>query len=272
MVTFDSRSIPANKPLPPLAPSGIGSHIVYEDHLLLVIDKPANLLVHPTGPGRPETLWDELKRLLAFEIVNGAQISLINRLDRETSGLVLVAKSSECARQLGLMMTRHRIQKIYTAIIFGWPAEDAFTVNQPLLRQGTVQPSRIWLKQMVHPDGAPAKTAFEVTQRFSVREHQLALVTARPKTGRTHQIRVHLAYIGHSIVGDKIYGPDENCYLKFIASGWTPELEEKLLLSRQALHASGLCFEYGGRKFDLRSDLPPDMRVFFGHSEELRRA
>lgn len=258
-----------NKAIPPLASSGIGPHIVYEDHLLLVIDKPANLLVHPTGPDRPETLWDELKRLLAFEIVNGAQVSLINRLDRETSGLILVAKSNESARQLGLMMVRHRIQKIYSAIVFGWPPEDAFTVNQPLLRQGTVQPSKIWLKQMIHPDGAPAETVFEVARRFTVRERQFALVAARPKTGRTHQIRVHLAYAGHPIVGDKIYGPDENCYLEFIASGWTPELKEKLLLSRQALHASALCFEYEGRKFDLRSDLPLDMRTFVGFSEDL---
>ena len=77
---------------------GIGSCILYEDQRFLVIDKPANLLVHPTGPGRPDTLWDELKRCLAFEIVNGATISFINRLDRETSGLVLVAGWEEpCA-------------------------------------------------------------------------------------------------------------------------------------------------------------------------------
>jgi 23S rRNA pseudouridine1911/1915/1917 synthase len=261
-----------NKAIPPLARCGIGSRIVYEDHLLLVIDKPANLLVHPTGPGRPETLWDELKRLLAFEIVNGAQISLINRLDRETSGLILVAKSTESARQLGLMMVRHRICKIYTAIVFGWPTEDAFTVNEPLLRQGTVQSSRIRLKQMVHPEGAPAETAFEVARRFTVRNRQFALVTAQPKTGRTHQIRVHLASAGHPIVGDKIYGPDENCYLEFIASGWTPELQEKLLLSRQALHASALCFEHQGRKLELRSDLPADMRALFGECENLGAA
>jgi 23S rRNA pseudouridine1911/1915/1917 synthase len=259
-----------NKAIPALASSGIGSRIVYEDRLLLVIDKPANLLVHPTGPGRPETLWDELQRLLAFEIVNGAQISLINRLDRETSGLVLVAKTSESARQLGLMMARHHIQKNYTAIVFGWPTEDAFTVNEPLLRQGTVQPSRIWLKQMVHPDGAPAETAFDVERRFAVGNRQFAVVTAWPKTGRTHQIRVHLAFAGHPIVGDKIYGPDESCYLEFIATGWTLELEEKLFLRRQALHASGLCFEHGGRKLDLRSEIPADMGEFIGRSENLR--
>jgi 23S rRNA pseudouridine1911/1915/1917 synthase len=241
---------------------GIGSRIVYEDHRFLVIDKPANLLVHPTGLGRPETLWDELKRLLAYEIVNGAQISFINRLDRETSGLTLVAKTSDSARQLGLMMASHRIQKVYNGIVFGWPAEDDFEVNQPVLRQGTVRSSRIWLKQTIHPDGSPAYTRFHVLKRFRRAGRPFALIEAKPKTGRTHQIRVHLAYTGCPIVGDKVYGPDENCYLEFIETDWTPSLEAKLLLRRQALHASGLSFEYEGREFRLESQLPADMREF----------
>jgi 23S rRNA pseudouridine1911/1915/1917 synthase len=247
----------------PIVPSvGIGSRIVYEDHRFLVIDKPANLLVHPTGPGRPETLWDELKRLLAYEIVNGAQISLINRLDRETSGLTLIAKTSNSAHQLSLRMANHRIQKIYTAIVFGWPVEESFDVDQPLLREGTVQPSRIWLKQTIHPDGSPAHTKFRVLTRFSRAGRSFALMRAKPITGRTHQIRVHLAHSGYPIVGDKIYGPDENCYLEFIENDWTPALEEILLLPRQALHASGLLFEFQGTEFRFESRLPADMRGF----------
>jgi 23S rRNA pseudouridine1911/1915/1917 synthase len=246
----------------PFSPScGISSSIVYEDDRFLVVDKPANLLVHPTRPGGPDTLWDELRRLLAFEIVNGAQISLINRLDRETSGLILVGKSTEAARKLGLMIAQHRIRKTYTAIVFGWPSEEAYVVDQPLLRQGTVLPSRIWLKQAVHADGYPALTSFRVLRRFKNHQHQLALVEAEPKTGRTHQIRVHLAYLRHPIVGDKIYGPDENCYLEFIESDWTPALAAKLLLPRQALHASALSFEFEGT-FDFSSPLPSDLKNF----------
>jgi 23S rRNA pseudouridine1911/1915/1917 synthase len=251
-----------NSALPIFPGSGIGSCIVYEDHRFLVIDKPANLLVHPTGPGRPDTLWDELKRILAFEIVNGARISFINRLDRETSGLILVAKTSVAARQLGLMIAHHQIRKTYSAIVFGWPAQETFVVDQPLLRQGIVRPSRIWLKQAVHPDGSPALTSFRLLSRFTVCERPFALIEAKPKTGRTHQIRVHLADAGHPIVGDKIYGPDENCYLEFIESDWTPALEAKLLLPRQALHASRLSFELDGTSFSFEAPLPADLKNF----------
>jgi 23S rRNA pseudouridine1911/1915/1917 synthase len=157
-----------NAVAPFFAGCGIGSCILYEDQRFLVIDKPANLLVHPTGPGRPDTLWDELKRLLAFELVNGATISFINRLDRETSGLILVAKSGATARQLGLMIAQHRIRKTYTAIVFGSPLEESFVVEQPLLRQGMVRPSRIYLKQTVDPNGSPAFTSFRILKRFTV--------------------------------------------------------------------------------------------------------
>lgn len=239
---------------------------MYEDHRFLVIDKPANLLVHPTGPGRPDTLWDELERLLAFEIVNGAKISFVNRLDRETSGLILAAKTSDAARRLGSMIAHHRIRKVYTAIVFRWPAEEEFAVDQPLLRQGLVRPSKIWLKQAVHADGAPALTFFRVLTRFKKGERSFALIKAEPKTGRTHQIRVHLAFSGHPIVGDKIYGPDETCYLEFIESGWTPSLQSILLLPRQALHASSLSFEFENDPFSFESPIPPDLQNFLADS------
>jgi len=251
-----------NAVAPFFAGSGIGSSILYEDQRFLVIDKPANLLVHPTGPGRPDTLWDELKRLLAFEIVNGATISFINRLDRETSGLILVAKSGVAARQLGLMIAQHRIRKTYTAIVFGSPLEERFVVDQPLLRQGIVRPSRIYLKQTVDPNGSPALTSFRLLNRFTRRGLPFALVEAEPKTGRTHQIRVHLAHAGYPIVGDKIYGPDENCYLEFIESDWTPSLQAKLLLPRQALHASSLSFEFEGVSYSFEAPLPADIENF----------
>ena len=242
----------------------IGSCIIYEDHRFLVVNKPANLLVHPANPGGPNTLWDELRKFLAYEIVNGGQISFINRLDRETSGLILVAKSTDTARALSRLISQHRIQKTYAAIVFGWPEPDTFIVDQPLLRQGTVRPSKIWLKQTVHPDGYPALTEFSVLQRFVRDEKRFALIAAEPRTGRTHQIRVHLSHAGHPLVGDKIYGPDENCYLDFIASDWSPSLETKLLLPRQALHASALSFEFDGATHSFEAPLPDDLAIWLG--------
>ena len=246
------------------------SCLVYEDDRFLVVDKPANLLVHPTCPAGPNTLWDELRKFLAYEIVNGGQISFVNRLDRETSGLILVAKSTQTARALSKLISQHRIQKIYIAIVFGWPESDAFVVNEPLLRQGTVRPSKIWLKQTVHPDGCPALTKFRVLRRLLRDGKPFALLAAEPRTGRTHQIRVHLAYAGYPIVGDKIYGPDENCYLDFIASDWSPGLEAKLLLPRQALHASALSFKFDGTDYSFTAPMPRDLQQWLAADKRLR--
>jgi 23S rRNA pseudouridine1911/1915/1917 synthase len=214
--------------------------VVTETEEYAVVEKPPFLLVHPTKPGGPRTLWSELRNLFAFEIANGGQVSIINRLDRETSGLILIAKTSATARRFGLLMQEQRIRKEYLAIVWGWPELDATTVDAPIARLGEFGPSRIWLKQGIHPDGASALTQFVVDERFMRADERFAIVRAIPLTGRTHQIRVHLASLGHAIIGDKIYGPDENHYLEFIENGWTPELERALLLPRHALHSSRL--------------------------------
>jgi 23S rRNA pseudouridine1911/1915/1917 synthase len=234
--------------------------IVAEHEEFIVVEKPPFLLVHPTKPGSVRTLWGELKQLLAFEIANGGQVSIVNRLDRETSGLVLVAKNGSSARRFGLLMQEQRIAKEYLAIVWGWPDWETISVDAPLARQGAHVPSPIWLKQMIHPAGAPARTDFRVEERFaSAGGERFAIIRAFPKTGRTHQIRVHAASLGHAIVGDKIYGPDEMLYLEFIKTGWTPKLERQLLLPRHALHSAALEIK-GGEKWT--SDLPSDLAAF----------
>jgi 23S rRNA pseudouridine1911/1915/1917 synthase len=230
----------------------------------LVVSKPAHLLVHPTRPGGPVTLLDLLRRLLACELASGGQVSLIHRLDRETSGALLVAKTAEAARRFSFQMKRGEMHKEYLALVWGWPDWEARTVEAPLLRQGERTVSRIWLKQAIHPDGAAARTDFETVRRFERPGDggRFALVRAMPRTGRMHQIRVHLAHLGHPVVGDKIYGPDEGCYLRFIETGWTPELAAALLLDRHALHAFRLDFRVGEEPIRAEAGLPLDMAAF----------
>src|SRR5437899_2746773 len=144
--------------------------IIDETDDYIVVDKPAFLLTHPTKPDQRTTLWKELRELLAFEIANGGQVSIVNRLDRETSGLVLVAKNPAAARRFGLLMQEHRIAKEYLAVVWGWPEWDDTSVDSPVARQGDHMPSPIWLKQMVHPAGAEAQTHFRVECRFALAE------------------------------------------------------------------------------------------------------
>jgi 23S rRNA pseudouridine1911/1915/1917 synthase len=217
--------------------------IVDEADDYIVVDKPPFLLMHPTKPDGARTLWQELRGLLAFEIANGGQVSIVNRLDRETSGLVLVAKNPAAARKFGLQMQEGQVRKEYLAIVWGWPQWETKIVDAPLDRKGKHEKSAIWLKQAIHSEGASAQTEFFVEKRFTRATpagEKFSLVRAIPRTGRTHQIRVHLASVGHAIVGDKIYGPDERLYLRFIETGWTTELQDQLLLPRHALHASRL--------------------------------
>src|SRR6267142_4507790 len=113
----------------------------------IVVDKPPLLLIHPTKPNGATTLWAELRQLLAFEIASGGQVSIVNRLDRETSGIVLVAKTSPAARRFGLLMQRQQVKKEYLAIVWGWPEWERYFVDAPMDRQGKHQESAIWLKQ-----------------------------------------------------------------------------------------------------------------------------
>jgi len=234
--------------------------IIDEADDYIVVDNPPLLLVHPTKPDGAATLWAELRQLLAFEIASGGQVSIVNRLDRETSGIVLVAKTTAAAREFGLLMQSRQVTKEYHAIVWGWPQWETTKVDAPIIRQGETGTSKIYLKQTIHPRGAKALTDFRVVKRFqklTPNGEAFSLVKAQPLTGRTHQIRVHLAFLGHPIVGDKIYGPDENLYLRFIETGWTDELAHKLLLKRHALHGSRLRID---ERRGWSSPLPKDLR------------
>ena len=237
--------------------------VVAEGDDWIVVDKPAGLLTHPTRPDGAPTLWDGLRQLLAYELANRGQLSIITRLDRETSGLVLLALTRERARDFGLAMQRGLIGKEYLCIVRGWPEWDTTTVNAPIIRQGEVRDSPVWLKRCVDQRGVPARTDFVVERRFERSGEQFALLRAKPRTGRTHQIRLHAAHLGHPLVGDKIYGGREGgAYLEFIETGWTPKLEGELLLPRHALHAVVLEFDDRNGRQRIEGEMAADLRQF----------
>ena len=239
--------------------------IIDESEHYLVVNKPAPLLIHPSVPGNPPTLLDGVQDLLAYEMANGAALSIINRLDRETSGLVLVAKNLSTARNFHKAMERRQSRKEYLAIVWGWPEEEYFTIDVPLRRAGEVRESPIWVYQMVHPGGAASLTECSVVRRFekaTTNGQKFSLIRAKPHTGRMHQIRVHLHHAGFPVVGDKIYGPSQQHYLDHIETGWTPELERSLLLPRHALHSASLTIPYGEGTLQWEAPLFDDLRQF----------
>ena len=228
----------------------------------LVVDKPAPLIVHPTNDRPEPTLLGEVKTWLSGRGEDCTTLSILNRLDRETSGLVLMSRTKEAARRFGRAMERREIRKEYVAVVSGWPEWDRRTVSEPILRHGEVCESRILIKQAIHPDGRPSVTHFEVMHRIENRRGSFAVMRAIPETGRTHQIRVHLGHLGYPIVGDKIYGPSEECYLEFIETGWSDALEEMLHLRRHALHASRLVIPDEAGDLEWRSPMPREFREF----------
>jgi 23S rRNA pseudouridine1911/1915/1917 synthase len=228
----------------------------------LVVAKPPHLLSHPTRPDGKPTLLGWLQGRLPGEF-----LALVNRLDRETSGTVLVARSAEAASRLGAMTMRREIHKLYLALVAGRVAEEHGLIEAPLGRLGISPDNAIWLRQGVIAaedaqgrKSAPAKTEF---WRVAAGE-TMSLLRVQAHTGRLHQLRVHLAHIGHPVIGDKIYGPDPNLYLKFIAEGWTGEHARVLGLERHALHASELSFTWNGEQRAFTAPLPEDMKKLTG--------
>ena len=242
--------------------------ILGETEDFLAVDKPAGLLTHPTKPGGPRTLWHELCALLGYELAVGGQVSLVNRLDRETSGVLLVAKTAEAARVAGIAMQNGKIGKEYLALAFGWPEWNEMIIDAPIARLGEVAESEVWVERVVNPRGARAITRFRVEERLELTGHRrFSLLKAWSETGRTHQVRVHLSHVGFPLLGDKIYAKGGRHYLDFIAHGWTKEMESEIWQSRHALHSSSLPNDYGRQKLEWSSPMPLDLARVFALSD-----
>lgn len=223
--------------------------IVHEDAELLVVDKPGDVVCHPSKAGPASSLVGAARIHAGLETVH-----LVFRLDRETSGIVVLAKTPAVAGRLQKAAERRRIGKGYRAILTGELAAPA-TVDQPL---GDDLASPVFIKTAVAPDGRPAVTRFEPLQTGG----GFTLARVVTETGRKHQIRAHARWLGFPLVGDKIYGPDDRLYLEFIGTGWTESLAEKLLLPRQALHCAEIDLRPAGWEYCFHAELPEDMRAF----------
>jgi len=216
-------------------PEEIALDIVYEDDALLVVDKPAGMVTHPAHGARDGTLANALLAHVHELPGDPLRPGLVHRLDRDTSGLLVVAKTDAALRALGKAMMRRAIERTYLGLVVGVPAHAKGTIEGALGRDPHNR-----MKYAIRADGKPAVTHYEVRERL--RDHaELAFVL---ETGRTHQIRVHMATFGHPIVNDPVYG----------------KIDSRVDLPGQALHAWRLAFLHptSGEALAFEAPPPPD--------------
>jgi 23S rRNA pseudouridine1911/1915/1917 synthase len=219
--------------------------IAYEDEHLLVVDKPAGLVVHPSAGHASGTL---VHGLLGHSIAGGAEAErpgIVHRLDRDTSGLLVVARSDEAHRRLQRLLRARKIEREYLALVQGRPRSRSGRIEAAIGRDRT-DPTRVSLDTAAPRD---AVTDFDVVELFP----RHALLRVRLQTGRTHQIRVHLAAIQLPVAGDPVYG-----------------IAGDLGLERQFLHAARLAFEHpvSGERVEAESPLPPDLQAALVRARE----
>ncbi len=254
IVVFETRKPESQE----VIPENIPLNITYEDESLMIINKPAGMVVHPGCGNYSGTLVNGLSYYLQQEQVDVTdlqRVGLVHRIDKDTTGLVVIGKTDEAMNKLAAQFKKHTVHRRYVALVWGDVAEDEGTIEVHIGRN-----LRFRKVMDAFPDGDHGKhaiTHYKVLERFNY----VTLVELRLETGRTHQIRVHMKYIGHPLFGDATYGGDRivkgtifNKYKQFVENCFA-------ILPRQALHAKELGFRHPAtneqKMFD--SDLPADM-------------
>lgn len=237
-----------------VAPEAIPLTILYEDEAVIIVDKPKGLVVHPAAGHHDGTLQNALLHH-APELIQVPRSGIVHRIDKDTSGLLMVARTVEAHKILVEQLQDHSVHRQYLALIQG-SLTGGGTIDLPIGRHGTDRK-----RFAVRRDGKPAITHYRIEERFPTH----TLVQVNLETGRTHQIRVHMTHIGHPLVGDPVYGGRAR-----LPPGASPSLIAALQgFKRQALHAASLGIEHpiSGDYMEWESPLPPD---FEGLIERLR--
>ena len=237
----------------------LDARVVFDDADLLVLDKPGNLPCHPGGRHFNHTLWALLKERHGLE-----SPIFINRLDRETSGLVVVARHERAAKDLRAQFAGREVEKRYFALVEGHFPAEAHAVG--CMEEDTASPVRKKRRFRSLAGASPAEFG-RASERADTRFRLLAVhgpvsaVEARPLTGRQHQIRATFEALGHPVVGDKLYGVDATIFLRFCEGAMTDADRARLRLDRQALHATSLRFRHPRTRqpLTLEAPLPADM-------------
>ena len=239
-------------------PEDIPLHILYDDAYLAVINKPPDMVVHPAKGNWSGTLVNALQFHFrnALSQENGLlRAGIVHRLDKDTSGVILIAKDGATHRHLSMQFESRKVFKEYVALAAGELGRDSDYIDGPLKMHPH---DRLKMVVSTDEDAKPALTYYEVLERF----RGFTLVKVQPRTGRTHQIRVHLLYAGCPVLADKVYGGRAEFKLGDVVPG-LPKADDRVLLARQGLHAHRLRFRHPHTDgwIEAEAPLPPDMRA-----------